>query len=166
MIRHVGYGHEVLMCLQTWAKFLGTHSTTSVTVSVVRYFNMTWYLVVQDFLFWTCSQWRSSEVAVKFCCVLLINHEAVGLLLVRLTMNCCLWIVAVFYWVIILLLKPPDTVQLRPKRRNTNRYGCWKSDMKLVAWQCCLLFSIKKLSFAKPNVTYIHLHESEKVFPE
>jgi hypothetical protein len=35
------YGHEVLMSLQTRAKFLGTHSTTSVTVSVTRDFNMT-----------------------------------------------------------------------------------------------------------------------------
>jgi hypothetical protein len=33
-------GHEVLMFLQTRAKFLGTHSTTSVTVSVIRDFNM------------------------------------------------------------------------------------------------------------------------------
>jgi hypothetical protein len=35
------YGHEVLKSLQTRAKFLGTHSTTPVTVSVIRDFNMT-----------------------------------------------------------------------------------------------------------------------------
>jgi hypothetical protein len=45
------YGHEVFMSLQTRTKFLATHSTTSVTVSVIRDFNMTLYLVVRDFLF-------------------------------------------------------------------------------------------------------------------
>jgi hypothetical protein len=35
------YGLEVLMSLQTQAKFLATHSTTSVTASVTRDFNMT-----------------------------------------------------------------------------------------------------------------------------
>jgi hypothetical protein len=30
------YGHEMLMSLQMRAKFLGTRSTTSVTVSVIR----------------------------------------------------------------------------------------------------------------------------------
>jgi hypothetical protein len=34
------YGHEMLMSLQMGAKFLGTHSTTSVTVSVTRDFNI------------------------------------------------------------------------------------------------------------------------------
>jgi hypothetical protein len=63
------YGHEVLMSLQRRAKFLGTYSTTSVTESVIRDFNMTWYLVISDFLFWTCSQWRSSEISVKSSCV-------------------------------------------------------------------------------------------------
>jgi hypothetical protein len=45
------YGNEVLMSLQTRAKFLNTHSITSVTVSVTRDFNMIWYLVVRGFLF-------------------------------------------------------------------------------------------------------------------
>jgi hypothetical protein len=63
------YGHEVLMSLQTQAKFLRTHSTTSVTMSVIGNFNMTWYIVVLDFLFRTCSHWWSSEVAVATCCV-------------------------------------------------------------------------------------------------
>jgi hypothetical protein len=82
--------------------------------------------VVIDFLFWTSSHWRSSEVAVKSCCVLLKNHKAAGLLLVRLTRDSCFWIVAVYFWVIILLLNYPVTVQLRPKRKNTVSYGNWK----------------------------------------
>jgi hypothetical protein len=32
------YGHEVLMSLQTRAKFLETHSSSSVTVSVIKEF--------------------------------------------------------------------------------------------------------------------------------
>ena len=43
------YGHEVLMSLQTRAKFFGTHSTTRIIVPVSKDFNMTWYLVVQRF---------------------------------------------------------------------------------------------------------------------
>jgi hypothetical protein len=35
------YDHEVLMSLQMRAKFLGIHSMTSLTVSVIRDFNMT-----------------------------------------------------------------------------------------------------------------------------
>jgi hypothetical protein len=62
---------------------------------------------------------------MKLLC-LLINHEAVGELLVRLEMNYCLWIVTVYFWVIILLLNHPDAVQLRPKRRYTLRYGKWQ----------------------------------------
>jgi hypothetical protein len=123
--RHM-HGLEVLMSLQTRAKFKGTHSTTSVTVSVIRDFNMTWYLVVLNFLFLTCSQWRLWVLLLTVAVFLLIYHGAVGLLSLRLTMNSCSWIVAVYYWVIILLLNHTDTVQVTPKRRNTNRYGYWK----------------------------------------
>jgi hypothetical protein len=35
------YGHEELMSLQTRAMIIGTHSSTSVTVSVTRDFNLT-----------------------------------------------------------------------------------------------------------------------------
>jgi hypothetical protein len=45
------YGHEVLTPFPTREKFLGTHSTTSVTVSMIGDFNMTLYLVVRYFLF-------------------------------------------------------------------------------------------------------------------
>jgi hypothetical protein len=57
------YDHEVLIPLQTRAKFLGKHSTTSVTVSVTRDFNTTWYLVDMDFFLNVftmtieCSRW-------------------------------------------------------------------------------------------------------------
>jgi hypothetical protein len=74
----------VLMSLQTRAKFLGTQSTTSVTVSMTRHFHMTLYLVVRGFLFLNVFTMRS-EIAVNSCYVLLINHKAVGLLFVRLT---------------------------------------------------------------------------------
>jgi hypothetical protein len=63
-------------------------------------------------------------------------------------MNSCLWIVTVYFWIVILLLNHPETVQETPKRRNPIRY-CYrklpssKSDMKLVAWQCCHQFSIE-----------------------
>jgi hypothetical protein len=77
------YGHEVLMSLQTRVKFLGTHSTTSVLMSVTKYFNTTWYLLSQVFLnVFT----MKSELAVHNCCVLLINHKAV--------LNCRICIVA------------------------------------------------------------------------
>jgi hypothetical protein len=66
------YGHEVLMSLKTRAKFLGTHSTTSVTASVIRDFNITGYLVVLDIHFLTCSQLHSDDrvkllLKVMFC---------------------------------------------------------------------------------------------------
>jgi hypothetical protein len=46
-------GHGVLLSSQTRAKFIETHSATSVTVSVTRDFSMTWYLGLwsQAFLF-------------------------------------------------------------------------------------------------------------------
>jgi hypothetical protein len=63
------YGHQVLMSLQTRANFLGTHSTMSVTVSVITYVNITWYLAVTDNLYSMFSQWKLNEIAVKTCCV-------------------------------------------------------------------------------------------------
>ena len=48
------YGHEVLMSLQTRAKFFGTHSTMWIIVPVTRDFNMTWYLVVKSFFWIKC----------------------------------------------------------------------------------------------------------------
>jgi hypothetical protein len=88
------YSHEVLMSLQTRAKYLGIHCSTSVTVSVIRDFNMTCYLVVVDFLFELV--YNDDRVNVKSY-VLLMSHKAVGLLLKRLTMYSGKWIVAVFY---------------------------------------------------------------------
>jgi hypothetical protein len=91
------YGHEVLMPLQTLAKFLGTHSTTLVTVSVIREFNMTRYLVVRDFLFGTVHNDHRMTLLLKVAVFLSMNHKAVDLILVLLTMNSCLWIVIVYF---------------------------------------------------------------------
>jgi hypothetical protein len=66
------------------------------------------------------------KLVLKVAVFLLMNHKAVGLLIVRLTVNSCLWIVAMYFGVIILLLNHPDTVQMRPKRKNTVGYGYWK----------------------------------------
>jgi hypothetical protein len=45
------YNHDVLISLQTRAKFVRTHFTTSVSMSVTRYFNMTGCLMVKEAFF-------------------------------------------------------------------------------------------------------------------
>jgi hypothetical protein len=81
---------------------------------------------------------HASVISKNFARVILPDPMVVGgdlslhrprsayLLLVRLTMNSCMWIVAVYFWVIILRLNHPDTVEVRPQTRNTVRYGYWK----------------------------------------
>jgi hypothetical protein len=88
------YGHEVLMSLQTRAKFVESHSNTSATASVTRYFNMTG----QGILFFErVHNDDRVKLLLKVAVFWLMNHEAVGLVLVHLAMNFCLWIVAVYF---------------------------------------------------------------------
>jgi hypothetical protein len=85
------YGHEVLMSLQTRAKFLGNICNS---ISDQRFQHDLIDTLWSGHSVLTCSYRRLSQVAV----FLLINHEAaVGLVLVYLTMNSCLWIVTVYF---------------------------------------------------------------------
>jgi hypothetical protein len=52
--------------------------------------------MVRGFLFDSVHNDDRMQVLLKVAVFLLINHRAVGLLLVRLTMNSCFWIVAVY----------------------------------------------------------------------
>jgi hypothetical protein len=95
------------------------------------------------------------------CCFLLMNHKAIGLLLIRLTMHSCLWIVTVYFWVVILLLNYPDTVQVTPKRRNAIRYGYWKVHIVQI-WHETDSLAVLPTFFHRinchspqPNVTYM-----------
>jgi hypothetical protein len=118
------YAREVLISLQTRAKFLATHFPTSVIqcqwLEISTWLDTLWSYT---FLFESVHNDDRKKLLLIVAVFLLINHIAVGLLLVRLTINCCLWIVAVYFWVVIFLLNHSNTAQVTPKRRNTVRYS-------------------------------------------
>jgi hypothetical protein len=63
---------------------------------------------------------------VNSCCVLEVNRITVGLRLVWLILNCCFWVVTLYFLTYHFAVKSPDPVEMRPKRINTFCNGNWK----------------------------------------